>query len=280
MEVVDAKPVSSSAFRSLRARVKAVLVRRRRIQFRLRTLLVVLTVFAVLFALVSMQWRRHAAEMKLLRALRVTVSSSSGLIHLERTESEGADQEEDTLQSSGYAFLAVPRWLARVPAIRSDGFFSRVRTLHLGPRARIAQLSLDERQALTLFTALESLIIEGRILTRADLDLLSKYPDLWQLSLAGCTFEPHAVESLGGLRSLRRLDLDGSNVTDDDLRSLGNLAGLDTLDLSHTEVTDEGLAHLGSLRKLGQLHLSGSRVTDEGVDRLRQALPQLQLLDD
>jgi Leucine rich repeat len=285
---------------SSRAEVPAASVaprasRRRRFQFRLRTLLVLLTLCAFCFALLAAQWRQHQAEMAALRGLGATGFASSWGESWLRQKGRAPDPKQELLDARCVASVDVPQWLKTLRDLQQWAakptederreyvefkLFGRVRLLRMFPRARIAPLDQDEKRYLATFGALEFLSIDARILEREDVEALATYSDLRRLALAGCTFAAAACEPLGALHRLRILDLNGSNVTDDDLAALAALKNLEILDLSHTEVTDEGLAHLGSLPKLRRLHLSGSRATDQGVDRLRQALPNLQLLDD
>lgn len=271
--------------------------RRRWFQFRLRTLLVLLTIFAVGFSFYAAQWRQRAREAVALRGLEATgYSSSFGESWLPRRNSQPRDVAQDLQNAKSVASIEVPRWLeklrksltvrsertneSRIPVLRSDGIFGRVRTLRMYHPDSITPLSDAEQQHLSVLTALDTLVIYGRIFDRQNVQRLAVHSNLERLGLIGCAFEPGAFAPIGQLHSVVDLDLNGSNITDDDLVVLQALTNLRHLDLSHTEVTDAGLLHLQTLSTLRWLVLSGSRVTDEGVDRLREAIPNLQLLDD
>jgi len=271
--------------------------RRRWFQFRLRSLIVLLTIFAVGFAIYASQWRQRQREMAALRGLDATgYASSWGDSWRTRRDSQSTEVPQGSQDASCIASVDVPRWLqdlrsslrvrseshheSTIPFLHGNGLFGRVRTLIMYHPESIGPLSKDELQYLSVLTSLEMLVIYGRIFDQENIQLLTGYPILERLGLVGCTFEAGAFASIGQLHTVVDLDLNGSNITDDDLVALKSLTNLRKLDLSHTAVSNDGLLHLQSLPKLRRLELSGSRVTDEGVDRIREAIPNLQLLDD
>ena len=77
--------------------------------------------------------------------------------------------------------------------------------------------------------------------------------------------------------SLRRLHLERTGVGDVGLSHLKGLANLEYLNLYGTKVSDKGLAHLTGLKKLKRLYLWQSKVTEKGADKLRKALPDLNV---
>ena len=57
------------------------------------------------------------------------------------------------------------------------------------------------------------------------------------------------------------------------------LAKLEELDLKQNPgITDAGLGHLEKLTQLKKLHLTMTGVTDEGIEKLKQALPDCQIV--
>jgi len=79
---------------------------------------------------------------------------------------------------------------------------------------------------------------------------------------------------------LRILDLSDSQVTDANLRQVARLRKLESLRLKNTKVTDTGLSYLVDMVNLKELHVSGSLVTDKGGQRLKEALPELEIVQE
>ena len=83
--------------------------------------------------------------------------------------------------------------------------------------------------------------------------------------------------SLPRLRNLTRLHLEGTAVTDAGLAHIAGLQYLEYLNLYATSITDEGLQHLTGLPRLRALYLWQTEVTSTGAERLRAALPDLDV---
>ncbi len=92
---------------------------------------------------------------------------------------------------------------------------------------------------------------------------------------------PISGDGLAVLRSLPRLSelsLSDTEVGDKQVSELVRCKALVRLSLANTRVTDEGLALLPRCTTLKVIDLSGSQVTESGVDRLRQALPNCDIV--
>ncbi|MBX3413693.1 MAG: leucine-rich repeat domain-containing protein [Pirellulales bacterium] len=274
-------PPSSTAT-SAPATVSALRPSRRWLQFRLRTLLVLLTLFGLTFGLVFAASRRQReAEMRAITVLGATgYASSSHDAYYPPLSSKPAEKKAGETPDRVLASVDIPQWLKSVPGVAADGIFGRVFRLDIGHHDKISRFTPEEKSSLGVLHSLWSLSIDGFILDRDDVERLATPSRLTHLFLTGCTFDPGAFEPMGQLKHLYWLDLNGSSVKDDDLQTLAGLRNLQVLNLSHTEITDQGLEHLHQLPSLRRLELSGSRVTDEGIDRLRETLPNMQLLDD
>ncbi len=97
------------------------------------------------------------------------------------------------------------------------------------------------------------------------------------LDLGNSPVDDAGLRVLAGLSNLTRLHLEGTAVTDAGLSHLAELPYLEYLNLYATSVTDDGLQHLTSLPRLRALYLWQTAVTAEGAERLRDALPGLQI---
>jgi len=114
--------------------------------------------------------------------------------------------------------------------------------------------------------------------TDDDLRHLEGMTELRHLRLDGMNITDAGLARLGRLTQLRGLTLGGTQLTDRGLAHLRNLTELDFLNLGDTKIGDEGLAHLAGLTKMQQLHLTNTQVTDGGIAHLK-GLAALQLLD-
>ncbi len=82
------------------------------------------------------------------------------------------------------------------------------------------------------------------------------------------------IRHLSGLTRIEILTLGvDSQVTDDGLDVIGGLTQLRLLDLSNTMVTDAGLEKLRGLRNLKRLMLPPMRVSPDAIAKLKKALP-------
>lgn len=80
------------------------------------------------------------------------------------------------------------------------------------------------------------------------------------------------------LSNLENVTLGSPGITDAGLVHLQGFAKLNSLFLAAPEITDAGLGHLERLPKLKYLRIFGTKVTPEGVAKLRQALPDCEIV--
>jgi len=99
-----------------------------------------------------------------------------------------------------------------------------------------------------------------------------------EISLSGTRATDADLTPVTHFFNLKVLKLEKTQITDGGLAKLKGLAELRILDLSHTKITDAGLEHLKDMKQLGSLLLVGTSVTNEGFMKLRQALPNTEIL--
>lgn len=107
---------------------------------------------------------------------------------------------------------------------------------------------------------------------------LQTLPKLQYLFLTRTDVDDAALAHVSNMKGLVSLGLDFNKISDRGLKHLQGLTELRFLNLRWTKITDEGLEHLAPLKQLERLNLLGTRVTPEGVARLREALPDLQIV--
>jgi len=100
---------------------------------------------------------------------------------------------------------------------------------------------------------------------------------LW-LDLSGSAITDAAFTTLARLSNLTRLNVSRTAVTDAGVVKLSTLARLEYLNLYGTRVSDAGVSGLSPLGRLRHLYVWQTAVTTEGAQRLRAALPRLQVV--
>ena len=85
------------------------------------------------------------------------------------------------------------------------------------------------------------------------------------------------LAALAPFSHLRSLQLQNTAITDAGLPHLAKSASLENLNLYATAITDDGLQQLACLKNLKKIHLWQSKVTAAGADKLRAAIPGLDV---
>lgn len=118
----------------------------------------------------------------------------------------------------------------------------------------------------------------NKSLSDADLEHLSAAKRLEELAIHGTDVTDAGLAHLAGLENLKMLNLNETMVGDAGLAHLAGLTTLKQLLLQKTKVTDAGLAHIATLKSLKVVWLSGSQVTADGAAKLRQLLPDTDVI--
>jgi hypothetical protein len=291
--------------------------KRRWYQFRLRTLLVVMTAVALVFIAYGAYiepYTQQRRAMEVIAELNGTYQSSGPTAWQRRLF--GEDHQNlivVDLRDSGDPDRYVP-YLARLPAIETlvvggdefgDGHLRRLSGLSTLKALMLDSTSVTD-EALAAWQERWPEVAVHRSPRRAIRQLESagwSFTTTWVLYWTPWSEEDplstlantqeffiearRAVgqaakdEDLAPLRhvpTLRTLWLRGSKITGAGLRHLRHLPHLDYLDLGNTPVTSEGLSELKHLPNLVYLDLSGTQVADGDLEHLG-ALPKLGWLN-
>ena len=226
---------------------------RRLFQFRLRTLLILTTIIAVLLG-----WWSHKARQQ---REAVAALNKAALICY--------DFEKKWGEQSQVPFW--PAWL--VDALGVD-YFANVEAIGVFDK----QITDDWLSHLKGVPLLQRLVLNNTQISDAGLEHLNGMTALQVLDLRNTQATDAGLKHLEGLTALQWLWLDNTQVTDAGLEHLKNLTTLQVLDLRNTQVTDAGLEHLKGLTTLQRLHLNNTQVTDAGMERLQKALPNCKIV--
>jgi hypothetical protein len=126
-------------------------------------------------------------------------------------------------------------------------------------------------------TELRELYLSDTPVRDAGLEVVRRMRKLEELHLSNTAITNDTLPHVSGLTNLHYLGLRGTSINDDGLAHLKGLVHLQTLDLQGTAISDDGLEFLSGLKDLRILYLDETRVTAAGVDRLRNALPLVQI---
>ena len=242
------------------------LSKRRWYQYSLRTLMIVVTLFALLcswFTVKMQQARRQMEAVEALIGLKGHLCSirydymrdSADLIVSARERRYGAAGQPPD-----------PAWLRDLLGI---DFFSNVTEVWLTGKITDADLAhLKEFPKLRVLFFNEILENSNPQVTDEGLKIVQELTQLEDLGLCSTNITDAGMERIGKLVHLRSLGLQNTRISDAGLRHLQNLSQLQRLRLANTEITDAGLENLKALTNLQFLDLQNTRITGTGFEHL------------
>ncbi len=266
--------------------------RRKRYQFSIRSLLILMTLLGGLLAWWGADLQR---EIRRIQGIH-TLLAWGGTVQTVRDPSWRG------------SFLSLLGWDAgkRVDSVALSGkqiTDESTEILRRFPELRVlrlfeCQVTNAGFQNLAPLEKLEHLDIHGTQITDAPLSRLANLPRLSTLVLDGVQLTKTSAVHLGNIHALNSLGLVGGQVdgesirlcaelpqvavlvaddtrlNDDDLLPLKESPHLQMLFLDTPGITDASIPLLGSLQSLKSLTLVQAKLTPEGQQRLRQMLPE------
>lgn len=150
-------------------------------------------------------------------------------------------------------------------------------------------------------TSLERLEIVHTHFTDEGAKHLDKLTNMKRIQIGSREATGAAVAPLRAMKQLRELDLhDGQATTegvkyaseipsltvlrvygpvkDEGMQHIGKLVNLEMLIVQSAQITDAGLAPIAGLKKLKRLEIQGNKITDAGVAKLKESLPDLEVV--
>jgi Leucine-rich repeat (LRR) protein len=171
----------------------------------------------------------------------------------------------------------------------------------VGLEIRDGLLTASGADHLSLYPMLEELDLSDASIDDGSVEQLSRLTNLKKLDLRGTQIDDSGLLRLGGLSQLRvfrvaftnlrgtglevlkkmplleELSLGGLTISDDQLSNLKGLRNLSRLTLVGTNLADAGLQHLYGLIRLREVYLFTTGITPQGKQKLRAALPKVQI---
>lgn len=269
---------------------------RRSLQFSLRALLALMTVFCLWLAIEVNSASRQREAVEQIRAWGGKVEFND----LDQTESYwrswrrmlfGKDAVSQVVgvrlppSKATFQSKAPPgAWAGPAPytegaAIDDEGLkivarFGKLEYLDLSWND-ISDVGLARLESLK---ELRSLYLYETKITSAGLSRLRGLKRLETLGVSGKSIGDEACANLVELDQLKNLVLDGATVSNDGLKLLKDCSTLRYISLARcSKVDDDGLQFLGSLSKLIEADLRETAVTAEGAAKLQQRLPNCRV---
>ena len=244
---------------------------RRWLQFRLRTLLISVTLAALPLGYVA--WEREQCRRGEEALDRLNKNPE---IHIMRLWAEGENRPDWLTIILGADTFRKVDTASLVGDSVSD---SDLRLLVMLPN--LTWVEIDAKnvtdEGISHLRSLKSVedlyITSNRKVAHKSWEVLSELRELHSLSLRGSQFGDEDVQRLLGLSDLTALDLSGTNITDSGLEELSSLINLTHLQLPSTKISDAGLVHLKKLTNLRDVSLGNTKVTRAGALGLKRSLP-------
>jgi hypothetical protein len=236
-------------------------------RFRLRTLLLAVTVVSVLLGL-----HVHSTERQ--RRSVLAIQQYGGWVRYGFQFPTGKYSSRDF---DPKACSIIPQWL--LDRLGVDFFHDVVQvslnyTEDTGKREENHNKSDDALQYLEGFPNLRVLLLDDTQASDASLQHLAKLKNLEYLFMWDVTNVTDAgVARLQGLKNLRYVHLTKSQITDKSLAIFAQLPKIDGLSLQFNNFTDEGLEHIAPLVQLKSLWVCGrkdrpNKITDTSLKHL------------
>lgn len=229
---------------------------RHRLQFRLRTLLIGLTIVAIALGVMVERASRQ-------RRAVAAVMQAGGTVMYDWHESAPR-----TMSTAGQP--AGPAWLRKWI---SDEYFQRPVWISFFGNARNDAWV----QAVGDLPSIKYLLLGQRGASDDILARLPPLPNLEELHLEGTPVTNQGLKHIGKFPRLRWLIASETKITDAGLNKLAAL-NLEELSLRETSISDAGVSTLATMKRLQKLDLRKSAVTEAGASRLRSALPNCTVL--
>jgi hypothetical protein len=264
---------------------------KRRWQFSLRTLLIVVVLASLVMGCVVAfmeEARRQRSLAKAMSDAGVTVTDEGDVLVVPsviRSPTPGcwANIAEVFVETDEGM-----KYLKEFPNARTVGIHGQVTDagmVHIKDVPRLEELTLGQSNVSNTglwhvgqLTGLRKLYLRSDTISDDGLQYIGNLSELDRLGLCGVDVSDAGLVHLKGLTNLTGLWIVDTNISGTGLENLSELPGLDNLRIRAAPITDSGLGGLRALTRLRRLSLSDTRaVTDVGLSHVGK-LPQLEWL--
>jgi hypothetical protein len=229
-------------------------------QYRLRTLLIIMTVFAAWMAWVSHRAQQQKIAVQMIRTLGGDIIYD----YQKRKDKNIGDIDPEALPPGSV-------WLRNF--IGEDYFQSVV-------QVSLTKTSVtdDDLAVLEKLPDLEILDLTETKITSKGLAHLEGMRRLKSLFLFKTFVDDGGLAHLENLTDLRVLSLECTKITDAGTVHLQKMTNLkEWFSLGYTPITNDSLKYFKNLKKLKELMLLGTKVTEQGVKDLKMTLPDTSI---
>lgn len=203
-------------------------------QYRLRTVLILMTVLAAWLALISHRARQQKLAVEKIVAWGGVVNYDYQVIPVNPAIRDPGGLDFDLDES---ITPLRTQWLRR---FIGDDYFQTVVCVDLSKTS----ISDDGLLILENLPALRVLILDDTKITRMGLSHFEGLRNLELLSLENTLIDDSGLAYLENLAALRWLGLGGNNITDGSVKYFKNFTKLKTLKLTDAQVTEKGVASI------------------------------------
>jgi hypothetical protein len=266
------------------------MVESRKLRFRLRTLLLVITAFCIWLGLHVRDARRQQQAVKAVLAVRSRISSPRIEYRHQFT------RRGQPITGQGEPIW--PTWLLKL--FGEDLFLTAVGVSFDGTNASDADLkplvSLSHLHRLDLeyttitdnglafidshFPSITRLDLQDTQISGAGLKHVAALKHLEILLLGKLEASSQELRSIASLSNLQSLAIRQSKLEDGALKFLPTLTNLKSLDLRYTPLADSIVEPLSEMAHLDELTLIDTGLSPETIERLRALLPQCKVIAD
>ena len=257
-------------------------------RFSLRTLLLLITVFAVWLGFTVSAARRQREAVSAIFSAGGRVSYDFGKFPRRGKMDEINPRPRPTIAPDWLRERLGDDFCSNVVSVGFDQKNVQASTLRqLSQCSELATLQINRMpapfeashlEALTELTGLRELCLNGQGIDGEAVGMLVNLKQLRILRILAF-IDDVGMEQLGKLKSVQYLTLTGNSVTDDGFSHLQHLTNLDTLELQSFFITQRSLLSLKGLTKLRVLDMLNCRDRGGAIEGLKQLkqLSELQL---
>ena len=254
--------------------------RKRWLRFRLRTVIIIVTVFAIGAGLIQRRANQRMQATRMIQELggqivydksdrRTILRTALRWMYGEAFAPVSAIRLSDTNANDDavHALRAFPELqnISLRESMVSDQGIGELATLRNLTTIELNGTAAGDSclAALSQLNHLEHLNLARTLVTDKGVEQLSSLPQLAFLDISGTDVTSRALESISSIHSLEHLVLQGTRISGNGLPVLGRLSNLRSVDLYGADLRDNGAKQLASILSLETIVLSGTGVTDD-----------------